>query len=321
MLALLGLAFALQLPVRVETFLRDTVDFSGRDLRDMAEGAALVKKVEGRTDEEIALIGVVRVPMPASRVVDRLRDLTTVPRSRAAMQAGRFSVPPVSSDLATFVVPPEDLSLLRSCRPGKCVIKLPSSLIDSLSRIDWQAAAADTLATAIWRRWLLDYVRDYRQRGNDAETPLALHTGFHELLGESPYLFAFVPALHHYLDEFPARPLPGAEDALYWWSTENVGLRPITTLSHATVNRPDSGTGVHALVAIKLIYASHYFHAGLSVIAVIDDPSRDGAGAYVISLERSLFDKRLGGLVRRSAESRLQADLRGRLEAMRRQTP
>ena len=325
--ALLCAALALQTPLSVDTFLRDRLGLSERDARGVAEGAVVVKKLDGATDEEIALAGVVRLRLPAKQVVDRFRDLTTAPRSRGAIQGKRFSMPPVARDLATFAVPSQDRALLRSGRVGKCVLKLPSSVIDSLRRIDWRDAAADSLAATLWRAWLLDYVRDYRARGNaalvvygDAETPLPLHTGFHALLDESPYLFAYVPALHHYLDEFPARSLPGAEDALYW-STEDAGLRPTTTVTHATVYRPDAGTGIDALIAIKLIYASHYFHAGLSLVTVIDDPSPDGSGAYVISLERSLFDTRLGGVVRRTAESKLRDDLRSRLEAMRRLAP
>jgi hypothetical protein len=327
MSTLLCVALALQLPLRVDTFVRVRLGFSERDVRDAASGAAVVKTLVGTTEEEIALAGVVRLRGSATQVVDRFADLTRAPRSRAALQGRRFSVPPMASDVATFVVPPPDRALLRSCRVGKCVLKLPSSVIDSLRAIDWRAAAADSLAAEQWRGWLLDYVRAYLGRGNaalvvygDTETPLPLHTGFHALLEESPYLFAYVPEFHHYLDEFPAKNLPGGDDAMYW-STEDVGLRPITTLTHATVYRPDSSTGIDALIAIKLIYASHYFHAGLSLIMVIDDSSSDGAGAYVISLERSLFDTRLGGLVRRNAEAKLRDDLRSRLEAMRRQRP
>ena len=323
---LLSLTLALQTPLQVDAFLRERLGFSGRDIRDVAMGAAVVKKLDAATDEEIALTGVVRLRMSANQVIDRFRDLTTVPRSRTVMQGRRFSMPPVAGDLASFGVPTQDRGLLRSCRVGNCVLKLPSSVIDSLRRIDWRGAAADSLAAALWRDWLLDYVRAYLARGNaalvvygDAEIPLPLHTGFHALLEKSPYLLAYVPAFHHYLDEFPARSLSGAEDAVYWF-TEDVGLRPTTTLTHATVYRPDASAGIDALIAIKLIYASHYFHAGLSLVSVIDDTSQDDPGAYVISLERSLFDTTLGGLVRRNAEAKLRDDLWRRLEAMRRQT-
>lgn len=317
---LLFVTLAVQVPPRVDAFLRQRLGFSEGDAREVTQGAVVVKKLDGATDEEIALAGVVRLPVSARSATERFRDPTAWPRS--VSQGGRFSTRPGGGDLATFRVPRVDRALLRSCRVGKCVLKLPSSVIESLGRVDWRTPTADTLAASLWRDWLLDYVRGYVLRGNaalvvyaDRETPLALHTGFHALLQESPYLFAYVPAFHHYLNEFPARALPGAEDALYW-STEDVGLRPITAVTHATVYRPDPAAGVAALIALKQIYASHYFHATLTLISVIDDPTPQGPGAYVVYLERLLFDKKLGGFVRRKAEGRLRNDLKTRLGAM-----
>lgn len=137
------------------------------------------------------------------------------------------------------------------------------------------------------------------------------------MLQRSPYLFAYVSAFHHYLEKFPRRALPGAEDALYWF-TENPGLRPITTVTHVTVYRPDSA-GVAALIAFKQIYASHYFPAALTLVSVVDDPTPQGPGAYVFYLERLLFDKKLGGFIRREAEASLLDDLKARLAARRSQ--
>lgn len=304
MTTLLSVTLALQAPPRVDAFLRQRLGFSEGDAREVMEGASVVKKLDGATDEEIALVGVVRLPVSARSATERFSDPTA--SRRRVSQGGRFSTPPAAGDLATFRVPSGDRDLLRSCRVGKCVLKLPSSLIDSLGRVDWRTPTADTRAAALWRNWLLDYVRG------------SLHTGFHALLQKSPYLFAYVPVFHHYLDEFPARALPGAKDALYW-STEDVGLRPITTVTHATVYRPDSAAGVAALIALKQIYASHYFHAALTLISIIDDPTPEGPGVYVIYLERLLFDKKLGGFIRRNAEGRLRDELQARLRAIRNQ--
>lgn len=323
MTTLLSVTLALQAPPRVDAFLRQRLGFSEGDAREVTKGAVVVKKLDGATDEEIALVGVVRLPVSARSATERFSGPTAA--RRRVSQGGRFSTPPAAGDLATFRVPSGDRDLLRSCRVGKCVLKLPSSVIDSLRLIDWRTSTADTRAATLWRSWLLDYLRGYVARGNaalvvygDRETPLPLHTGFHSLLQKSPYLFAYVPVFHHYLDEFPARALPGAKDALYW-STEDVGLRPITTVTHATVYRPDSAAGVAALIALKQIYASHYFHATLTLISIIDDPTPEGPGVYVIYLERLLFDKKLGGFIRRNAEGRLRDDLQARLRAIRNQ--
>lgn len=313
---LLSVTLAAQAPPQVDAFLRKELGFSERNVRAVTKGAIVVKKLDGATGEEIALVGVVRLPVSAKAATEQFGNPTTWRRN--VSQKGRFSTPPAAGDLATFRVPPDDRGLFRSCQVGKCVLKLPVSLIDSLRRVDRRSPAADTLAAALWRSWLLDYVRGYLARGNaalvvygDQEAPLALHTGFHELLGRSPYLFAYIPAFHHYLEEFPGRALPGAEDALYWF-TEDPGLRPVTALTHVTVYRPDSA-GVSGMIAFKQIYASHYFHAALTHVSVIEDPTPQGPGAYVVYLERMLFDKKLGGFIRRQVEARLLDDLRARL--------
>ena len=320
--SLLCVTLAAQAPPRVDTFLRQELGFSEPNVREVTKGGVVVKKLRGASDEEITLVGVIRLPVPAKAAIELFSNPTASRRNLS--QGGRFSTPPTAGDLATFRVPPDDRDLLRSCRVGECVLKLPASLIDSLRRVDWRSAAADTLAAALWRGWLLDYARGYLARGNaalvvygDQETPLALHTGFHALLGRSPYLFAYVPTFHHYLEEFPGRALPGAEDALYW-STEDSGLRPVTTMTHVTVYRPDTA-GVAGLIAFKQIYASHYFHAALTHVTVIDDPTPQSPGAYVIYLERLLFDKKIGGFIRRQAEARLLDDLRARLAERRSQ--
>lgn len=321
MTILLWATLAVQAPPRLDGFLRQQLGFSEANVRAVTNGSVVVKKLAGATGEEITLVGVVRLAVTAEAATAQFSNPTTW---RNVSQKGRFSTPPAAGDLATFQVPREDRDLFRSCRIGKCVIKLPASVIDSLQRVDRRSAAGDAIVSAVWRSWLLDYVRGYLARGNaglvvyaDQEEPLELHTGFHALLGPSPYLFAYLPAFHHYLEEFPDRVLPGVEDVLYWF-TEDPGLRPITTVTHVTVYRPDSA-GVAALIALKQIYASHYFHAALTLVSVVDDRTDQGPGVYIIYLERLLFDKKLGGLIRRRAEGRLLDDLKAGLSARQRE--
>lgn len=321
MTSLLWATLTAQAQPPLDAFLRQQLGFSEANLQAIMNGSVVVKKLGGATNEEIALVGVVRLAVTAEVATAQFSDPTTW---RNVSQKSRFSTPPAVGDLATFQVPREDRDLFRSCRVGKCVIKLPAIVIDSLQRVDRRSEASDTIFGAVWRNWLLDYVRGYLVRGNaglvvyaDQDEPLELHTGFHALLGSSPYLFAYLPAFHHYLEEFPARVLPGVEDALYWF-TEDPGLRPITTVTHVTVYRPDSA-GVAALIALKQIYASHYFHAALTLVSVVDDPNNQGPGVYIIYLERLLFDKKLGGLIRRRAEASLLDDLKAGLTARQRQ--
>ena len=140
---LLSVTLALQAPPRIAAFLRQRLGFSEGDVREVTKGAGVVKKLDGASDEEIALVGVVRLPVSARSATERFSDPTVWRRS--VSQGGRFSPSPAAGDLAAFRVPPGDRALLRSCRVGKCVLKLPSSVIDSLGRVDWRTPTADTV--------------------------------------------------------------------------------------------------------------------------------------------------------------------------------
>ena len=318
------LTATLQAPAPPDQFLRERLGFAGQQLAEIAKGLVVTRVLAATNDEEIAIVGVVRLPVSADSAISRLWDTGRLARRRETMQFGRFGATPMSADVARFQLPDADRQPLRECRPGRCVLKLPATVIERVGVIDWRAPNADSVATGILRNWIVEYVRGYVAVGNDAlvvygdaETPLALHTGFHTLLAESPYVFGDVPAFHHYLDEFPVRALPGVEDILYW-SSEDIGLRPLTTVTHASLYRPPPG-GVAALIARKQIYASHYFHAALSLVTIVDDPRASGGPAsYVIDVQRFLFDRRLGGLVRRKAQGRLGDDLRSRLATLAR---
>lgn len=152
---------------------------------------------------------------------------------------------------------------------------------------------------------------------DDRRQPLALHEGFHALLAESPYVADHAPEFHHYLDAYPRQPLAGVTDVIYW-SVQEFGLRPLTTVTHASVYRRAPGSEPRTVIAMKQIYASHYFHAALQLIEVFEDRSEfGGPRAYLVYLDRSLFDTALGGLTRRTVERRLQGNLASRLNGMR----
>jgi hypothetical protein len=313
---------ALQAPVPLDQFLRERLGFSDQQRSEIAAGRVVTRVLTTTNDEEIAIVGVVRLPVSADSAVGRVWDTRRLARRRETTQFGRFGVPPTPADLARFQLPDADRQPLRECRSARCALKLPTAVIERVGAIDWRAPNADSAATVVLRNWMLEYVRGYVAIGNDAliiygdaETPLPLHTGFHALLAESPYVFNDAPSFHHYLNEFPRRPLPGVEDTLYW-SSEDIGLRPLTTVTHASLYRPPPG-GAAALIARKQVYASHYFHAALSIVTIIDDPrAAADPASYVIDVQRFLFDTRLGGFVRRKAQGRLAADLQSRLETL-----
>lgn len=322
--ALILAAISTQAPSQeLSTFLRDRLGFSGSDVSRVERGEVVTRKLDVNGNKEVTVVGVVRIDATAERFLERFRDIESFARTRELTQIRRFGTPPGPEDLAALRLSDDDYDAMRDCRSRDCDVKLSAARIAELRAMDWEAPEHEDRLEELARSWLLEYVRGYLGRGNEAlvlyddrDQPQSLHEGFHALLAESPYVYEYVPELHHYLDEYPNVELPGAEDFLYW-AVEDVGLKPITSVTHATIYQRPSGQSPGTLVALKQIYASHYFHAALKLLALVEGADSDGF--YLVYLDRSLFDTKIGWLQRGTVEGRLRENLESRLEAIRRQ--
>ena len=300
------------------------------EIARLDRGELVTRRLTGLAGDEVAFIGAVRLEASATPAASRIFTSDLPAESRSLIRRAGFSRPPSANDLRVYDLPAADVDALRDCVVGDCVLKLPGDAIAAFRQLDWKAADIAAQASAVMRRWLLDYVSGYVTRGNDAlvvyedgRTPLALHEGFHTLLAAMPFWVDDAPEFHHYLDVFPRRTLAGVHDTITCY-LEDFGLRPLTTLVHSALYpAPERSSVVRALIARKQIFATHYFRARLSMLAFLETtPSvastgarSDGApaGTYLLWLDRSLFDTRLNRFVRGRVEGRLEDDLRSRL--------
>jgi hypothetical protein len=124
----------------------------------------------------------------------------------------------------------------------------------------------------------------------DKDRPLEAPAEFRKLLAASPYLVEYVPALHRYVEAFPAASLDGAED-LFYWTKDTFAPKPTISVHHVTI-WTDAPRGI-AVVASKQIYASHYFQAGFDLLAAVAAP---GGGFYLMDLYRARIDPPTGML-------------------------
>jgi hypothetical protein len=124
----------------------------------------------------------------------------------------------------------------------------------------------------------------------DKERPQDTPAAFRQLLAASPYLAEHVPAFHRYVEDFPRGRLEGARDHFYW-ANDKFGPKPTLTLNHVTAWRsPDRPVAVRA---VKQIYASHFFQAGLDLTVLATEP--DGS-ACLLDLYRARIDPPTGML-------------------------
>jgi hypothetical protein len=315
----------------VDDLLRRKMRFSAADLRSLDAGAAVVKSLETPVRRELAHFGVVYIQAPTERFIERYRDIERFESGPAILQIGRFSVIPQREDLASLTLPVEDVEALQTCRPGDCDMKLSAAAMSRLrNQVNWSSPNAVRDANEVARDMILELVRMYQTNGNDAlghyddgGESLAVAEEFRALLPNGDLLPAPVPALIAYLKEYPRGRPAGAEDFFYW-SVVDFGLKPTLRANHVTIY-PLSGSpssNVTYVIAIKQLYASHYFHSTLELRFLVGDDRPGRRGFYLVSITRSRNDGMTGltgSLLRPIINRRSRNSIRRYLEHVKRQ--
>ena len=123
----------------------------------------------------------------------------------------------------------------------------------------------------------------------DQKTAKRAGDAFTSLLGESRYLYEYVPEFEAYLKAYPEQQLEGVSDTIYWSSDRLPGLRPILGITHQSIYSPVGAP--LTLVSAKQLYASHYFLGSFALTTILDRPdAARGAGSYYMVVQRMRFD-------------------------------
>jgi len=314
-----------------DILLRQKVGLSAADLRALDAGVAVIRTLETPVRQELAHVGSVHIDAPSERFLERFRDIARFERGPGVPQIGRFSSSPQLEDLASLTLPAADVKALATCRPGACDVQLPATAMSRFrNEVNWSSPNATRQVNQVAREVLLALVRAYQADGNaalghydDDGEPLPVAEQFRALLASSTELPAPVPDLIAYLDDYPRRRLAGAEDFLYW-AVVDFGLKPTIRVNHVTIYPLASAlpSGVAYAIAIKQLYASHYFHTTLELRFLIDDDRAGRLGFWLVSITRSRNDGMTGfkGLFLRPIISRRSGEaVRGYLEHVKRQ--
>jgi len=315
----------------VDDLLRREMRFSAADLRTLDAGSAVIRSLETPVRRELAHFGVVYVDAPTERFIERFRDIERFESGPGILQIGRFGSPPRLEDLASLTLPAKDVTALARCRPGDCDVKLSAAAMTRFrNEVNWSSPNAARQANDIAREMILDLVREYQRGGSaalghydDGSEPLSVAEQFRALLASGNHRPVPVPGLIAYLDEYPRNRPAGAEEFFYW-SVVDFGLKPTVRVNHVIIYPLAArSSGISHVIAIKQLYASHYFHTTLELRFLVDDDRRaDRHGFYLISITRSRSDGMTGfkGLLLRPIISRRSRDaVRGYLEHVKRQ--
>lgn len=237
---------------------------------------------------EIAVSGLVSIRASADDFLKSYRDSMTRKNNSAILEIGSFGKKPALSDLQNLTIETRDIEDLKECVVGDCQIKLSASMIERFRKeIDWQSPGYQLAVTNLFKQMLLDYVRDYRARGeaalleyNDKRNEVSVAAGQRALTGASGYINDVLANRQS--------DLRIVEDAIVW-SKIKFGLKPVIALNHVTIYRRDRNVGPQVLIASRQIYANHYFNAFLASTAFVSVPEASEV-AYLVYENRSLSD-------------------------------
>ncbi len=288
----------------VDFLLSEEVKFSAADLQSLDAGTAVIKSLETPVREELAHVAAVYLDAPSGRFVERFRDIVQFEKGPGIPQIGRFSSPPRLEDLESLTLPPADVAALSKCRPGRCDLKLSAAAMRRFrDEVDWSAPNAARQADEVVREVIFDLVNAYQAEGNaalghydDGDDPLSVAEHFRALLESSDPLPVPVPELLEYLDHYPNGRLLGTEDFFYW-TVVDFGLKPTIRVNHVTIYPLDGSptpSSVGYAIAIKQLYASHYFHTTLELRFLLDHDLRAGGRTSLISITRARNDGMTG---------------------------
>jgi hypothetical protein len=302
-LALLACVLSAAIPARtrhdvpsVTQFLREVIKLEAAQLAAAERGEPVVQVLETHDVRDVAVFGIVAVNASREDYVRHLGDFQQSLRTPTRARLGIFSAPAVLGDVQPVSFEKQDVEDLRKCQPGKCDFKLPAAEMRRMR--DRVNGAADPLAelTAYARQRLVEYVTDYRARGDSAMVVyddrgnVRASDAFAALLAQSPYVYQYVPSLADYLAAYPRKKLEGVSEVIFWSEMAAPRMRRTLTVNHLAMYTPSEATGM-TLVASKQIYANHYFEAAFDLTSVIDRKAADGRkGSYLLVLRRFRFD-------------------------------
>lgn len=276
-------------------FFRKQIGLSDDQIATIDAGGTVVKMLPSKTPAEVFIFGATHVNAAPEDYLKFAFDMNRLRSLPSYLGVRRFSNPPTLSDLEGFTLEPDDIKNLKNCRPGKCDVQLSSEAMLQLQEaVDWSAPDVAEQVNERIRKMMLELLARYQERGNsaleiyqDKSSAFNMDAAFQSLLSQSEVLPVYFPELKRYLLEYPAAMPPNVESFFYWEKVD-FGLKPTLRLNHVIAFRSTSPRGTANVVAVKQLWASHYFQLALDVTASVPESGRtNGAGSYVISLKVS----------------------------------
>jgi len=280
-------------------------------------GRPVAKLLSWGGSSEVFAFGAVYIHGSPASFLNAAREVNKLAGTPGYLAIRELPAEATAADLSGLTLEPDDLKALKSCREGDCDVQLPATSIRAFrDAVNWSQPDAAAQANTLARGMIAGLLREYRRGGNtalgeyrDKDRPALVSEQFETMVGRTAVLPDLLPELRTYLLSFPAADLAGA-DTFYYWEKVDFGMKPTIRVNHAVIYHPPGRGREISVVAIKQLYASHYFHTALDVSMCVG--SGDRPGFYLLTLkasEQAGLTGMKGSIVRKVAVDKIRSSL------------
>lgn len=311
----------------LNTFFRQYVHLTDDQIRNISDGNAVAKILDSPTPDEVYVFGSIYIHSTPERYLVLAADIDALRRLPNYLAIRKFSDPPQAADLAGFTLEADDIKELQRCKPGHCEVQLPSDAMKTFQQsVNWAAPDRADQVNHSAQQMALEALQSYVKGGNaalgtyrDKNHPTAVAQAFSSLLSQMRGLPVYLPELNQFLLDYPNAPSNDI-DSQFYWEKVNFGLKTTLRIVQAVVYRSSSSNRPAYAIAVKQLYASHYFETALDLTVCVKD--NDNKGFYLITIKGSQqagLTGLKGSIVRAVAVEKTRSSLERALLSIRRQ--
>jgi hypothetical protein len=316
-----------QKQAELSDFFKKYAGLNDEQIASIRNGQPVAKIMDSPTADEVFVIGAIFVRCTPEDYLKMASNIDALRKLPSYLAIRKFSDPPQLSDLDGFSLDEEDVKSLQKCHEGKCEVQLPTEAMDEFhSKVNWSAPDVADQVNRVAKEMALEGLRRYQQGGNaalgtyrDKNNPAAIEQAFHSLISRSKALPVYLPALHSYLLNYPKAKSDHIQSQFYWEKV-NFGLKPTIRVLQAVVYQGTDSVEPSYAIAIKQLYASHYFETALDLTVCIREDEGDRHGTYLITLkgsDQAGLTGFKGSIVRKVAVDKTRSSLEKALAAMK----
>src|SRR5258706_979386 len=309
-------------------FFHEFIGLNDDQIRTIREGKPLAKVLDSPTADQVFVFGSVYINSTPELYLKFASDIDAMRKLPSYLALRKFSDPPQLADLAGFTLDEEDFKELKNCKAGHCEVQLPTEAMEQFQRsVNWSASDATDQANRLARQMALQALLNSQPGGNsalrtyrDKNHPAAVAETFASLLSRSKALPVYLPELREYLLNYPKADSSGIQSE-FFWEKGNFGLKPTLGMVQAIIYQGRTRQQPAYAVAVKQLYASHYFESALDLTVCVKDTQHpDHPGVYLITLKGSQqagLTGLKGGIVRKVAVDKTRSPLEKALASIK----